>query len=561
MTILSLPILEKVEKLRHSLGRPSRSDFVQCLFDEIFYAVNDEGCSDVSELSDYWGVYLYNADSDTYEYIQFNEITSIVPVNSEISNEYLGLWSFEQISDAFNYPCDASGVISMVEAIDISADSLKLWRVTNKKEISISPTTATDIISCLKNEFGIEAYDAFIKYIKDNFVTYNDKVTSINVNDVSQKNESVDVYADELKVSLGLLETNELGYKNNITQLWYAGNLINYLLPEKNSYNYEGEMLYHGKIIKYGYNKLDVGSNFGYVDGLEKMYHLKYNEEYSEELWNTALGTVVFAKVPSQIDKQDEIVTDETEYKIKWETPSDNGAEILGYQIAVVPRGSKEPSDNQYITVGDRAGSYTDLGDIYEIKYTTANNFYTVETKGESVDVYVRAVNVIGAAKPQKFSITNMYDISISGPESVKTGDTGNYDTLNIEGVNVETSCEYELQDSPAGISISTDGTLSVADSCTLKEVTIVVKGKEGTDYEGKQDSMTVAIIASTVNPGTNPNPDTNPNPETEPNPNPNPDAGSDFSVYMSILTILTVLSLGAVMANIRKRYLFKINK
>ena len=83
------------------------------------------------------------------------------------------------------------------------------------------------------------------------------------------------------------------------------------------------------------------------------------------------------------------------------------------------------------------------MGDNYEIKYTTPDNSYVIETEGKSVDVFIRAVNVIGCGKPRKVSIINEYDIIIEGVDSVKVGESSDYDTLNGNGINVEEFCTY----------------------------------------------------------------------------------------------------------------------
>lgn len=517
------------------------------LLNLIANALYDEECASISELPDDYTYYDWNTETE----IVLNSITDVVPIKTILENEYMESYKFSDISVDNSYYYDADEIEGVLNSIGLSKDGLKIWFDESSVFVPFDSNQEqyeAAFIDAMKDNYGEEAYAAFEKYVSDNFVTHDNYIISITEEDSSQKNTDIDVYAYELGIPLTFFDVSALGEENIISRLWYAGNEKNYLLPVQGVLTDE-VVLYHGEYINVDYI-VSALSDYGAMDvDFGKVYELKY-----DGMWNDKLGTIIFAKVPDRIAAQEEILSNAAQYEITWDIPADNGAEILGYQIAVVPRsdaGSTEPSDEQYITAGDTAGSYTDLGDNYTITYSTDTNSYIVETNGESVDVYVRAVNVIGEAKPQKISITNPYEISISGPASVKAGNTGNYDTMDIEGVNVEASCTYSVQGNPSGVSISADGILTVDSGCTLTEVTIVVTGKAGTNYAGMQDSMTVAIEAAAVNPDTDTNPDTN----TEQSPNPNPDAGSSVSSAIAVFAVLSVMAMAAVaVINRRKK-------
>lgn len=515
-------------------------------------ALYDEECARISELTDDYTYYDWNTENE----IVLNSITDVVPVKTVLENEYMQAYQFSDVRVNNSYYYDADEIEGVLEGIGLSKDGLKIWLDDSSVYIPFDSNQEqykAAFIDTMVETYGEEAYTAFEKYVSDNFVTHDNYIVSITEEDSSQKNTEIDVYADELEIPLTFFDVSALGEENVISQLWYAGNEKNYLLPIPGTIIDE-VILYYGEYINVDYTMSSL-SDYGNTDvDFGKVYELKY-----DGLWNNKFGTIIFAKVPDRIAAQEEILSNAAQYEITWDIPADNGAEIIGYQIAVVPRSnarSTEPSDDQYITVGDTAGYYTDLGDNYTITYSTDTNSYMVETNGKSVDVYVRAVNVIGAAKSQKISITNPYEISISGPASVKAGNSGNYDTTDITGDNVEASCTYSVQGNPSGVSISADGNLTIDSDCTLTEVTIVVTGKTETNYAGMQDSMTVVIEAADVEPDTDTNPDSNPDSNPEQNPNTNPDAGSNVASAGAVFAVLSVMAMAAIIAiNRRKMY------
>lgn len=449
------------------------------LFYSIADALNNEGCNTISELPDDSTYFAYDIEKN----VKLNTITDIVPVSDVLENDYM------EIKYLSNY--DVNDVKNILDDVGLEYDALKVWLQIKEEVISYSATYKDDLVNTLINEFGADAFTDFVRYIEDNFVTQDNYLVSVTENDASQKNTNVDVYNEELKIPLSFFENAELGAEKIISQFWYAGYEKSYLVPIHSS-NAGEKIIYYGEYIHKDYERY-APTMMPISNMLGKIYELKY-----DRIWNTALGTVVLAKVPDQIEEQNNISLSSEEIEITWDVPNDNGAEILGYQIAVVPHSNTAralPSDDQYITVGDKAGSYTDIGDNYDITYTTDTNSYIVDTNGKSVDVYVRAVNVIGAAKPQVISIIDPTAINITGPDNIKAGNTANYDVLNIEQDNVESDCTYSL-DSEAGVSISADGTLNVSSDCTLRSVTITAVGKAGSDYEGKNVSMVVSIEA-----------------------------------------------------------------
>ena len=354
-------------------------------------------------------------------------------------------------------------MITVISEIGLSQDAVKVSRIVKEAEIEINDTTKEDLIACLKNEFGSDVYDAFYQYIEDEFITYGTKLVSVDENDSSQKNTEVDVYKDELEIPLNLFDTNALGKKNEISQLWYAGNFADYLIPYKNSYKTDNVILQNGKEIYIDYTSYRADG--GYMDTpLEKMYSMQY-----DQLYKVSFGSVVFAKAPEQIEMKDNIVSNGTAYRVEWEIPADNGAEILGYQIAIMPRGV-EPSENDYILDGSGCGSYEDLGDNYILKYTTTNNYYDVDTNGENVDVYIRAINVMGVSKDSKIEIVEFEE------EETTQEETTTEETTQEETTKEETKEE------------TTEPTEKETANRVEKETTLVTQEKE-TTYENEEST------------------------------------------------------------------------
>lgn len=445
--------------------------------------IEEQQIKDCAELSDDY-VFTYTGEySWLYEEVQANKVTAIVPIQEEIEMPGNMSSAFTYIS----YTIDADELAPAIDAVGLEQDAVKVFGVTKEVNLPINNTIKEDLVNSIKNEFGNDTYEAFYKYIEEEFVTFGSKLESVVENDSSQKNTEVDVYKQDLEIPLELFETDNLGTKNEISQMWYAGNFVDYIIPYKNSYETDSTILQNGKpiFIDYTCYKTDEG----YWDApLDKVFSMKY-----DELYVVSFANVVFAKTPAQIAEKEGVVSDGS-CRVEWEVPSDNGAEILGYQIAIMPKGT-EPSESDYILDEQGCGYYEDLGDNYRIKYTTTNNYYDVNTDGESVVVYIRAVNVMGPAVAQKIEVIDSNSIRIIGEKKIKVGNESVYDVLDMLDAGVKSSCTFELKDTPANVTIDANGKLSVDKDCKLDEVTIVVKGKAGTAFEGKQSEFTVSII------------------------------------------------------------------
>ncbi len=522
-------------------------DVTKALLESISYAFLDGYTMD--NIPDNYAVY----DRWTYTSLQINTITDLVPINDiyKNNNDWAGYYLFEEINENNGFNINADEMESLLQAVGLNKSDMTIWLEVDYNYIPYSSDYTefkNAIIQAVKTNYGEDVYEAFRAYILEEYVVLSKKI-NFSEDDDSDKNTSVDVYAEELKIPLSYFDVTALGKKNAISQLWYLGHDENFLMPVEGYYNNSKEILYHGKYLSIGYNRVRFSSYY-YDSPLETVYNLEY-----DYIYETALGTVVFAKVPDQIAAKTEIYSTTDTYEISWDVPADNGAEILGYQIAVVPRTAARsvvPTDDQYITVGNTAGSYSDVGDNYTIKWSTAGNSYVVETNGTSVDVYVRAVNVIGAAKPQVFSIINPYEsISILGDDTVKAGENGSYDVFNLADTNVESDCTYSLQDNPDGITISEDGTLTVSSTCTVTSVTIVATGKTGTNYDGKTASKTVTITTETseVTPD-----NTDDIPDNDPDNVVDPDAGCTI-IYVALVALLAGATTNLIL---RKKLIFK---
>ena len=451
---------------------------------------NDE-IVDWSALEGYTYSY-WDDDFCDWREVAFTDMKSIIPASDceNISGYESSGMSFAEIS--WNVDCEASEVVNLAIAVGVNPDDLIVYSTMEREEA----TTSEEFETAVKNIFGEETYEQLIEYICNEYVTYTTDVSIVENND-TQKDVSVDVYAETLDIPLTFFDTTQLGKDYRINQLWYAGNLSSYLLMDKypnvdflSSYIESEEVLMHGELTEVYWNRYLTGDSYNFIP-IERLYSLKYGELYKAEF-----GTVKFAKIPAQIPAQTELPpTTHTEVELTWDVPADNGAEILGYQIAVVPHSnarSGEPAENQYITSGADAGSYTDIGDNYEILYTTPYNSYTVNTEGKSVDVYVRAVNVIGASQPQKFTIINPYDIGIVGATTVQAGSSSDYNVNDYSDTNVENMCTYSIQGNPEGVSIDANGVLTVDSECTLSEVVIVATGTGA--YADRSSTLTVVI-------------------------------------------------------------------
>lgn len=265
---------------------------------EIWYVMKSEQVADASELPD---TYYLDYYADGRKSIEMNKVTSFIPIEKEISAQSLSdFYTYETI-DVY----EPDEIESVLSDLGLAKDSLKVYEVTKSQSIDVTDTIADDLVDCLKEDFGSEVYEAFCEYIINNFVTYNATVTSIKDNDNSQKNTDVDVYGDELEIPLELLDTANLGEINEISQLWYAGNMVYYLLQYEGYSSERAEMLHHGALIYTNITSYRAGSSYG-ESVFEKMYSLEY-----DELYKTSLGSVIFAKVPDQIEEQDRIVTEE----------------------------------------------------------------------------------------------------------------------------------------------------------------------------------------------------------------------------------------------------------
>lgn len=311
-----------------------------------------------------------------------------------------------------------------------------------------------------------------------------------------------------------------LGKENVIKSYYYVPGIGTVFLWRLTDAQGEGTgtMLYHGEYRPYDYKMYSFMASDGRfipndIEMLDKI--LQYSE--AEALFGDEFATVIFAKVPEPVTAREEYTTGERELELTWGEPADNGAEIIGYQVAVVPKGA-EVTETDFMALA--TGSYQDLGDSYEIRYATKEQSYTVSVGTASKDVYVRAVNVIGPGSYEKITVNSLLELKLTGPDEVRAGSSeADYDTVDTAGVNVEADVTYSLQGNPDKVSITSEGKLIVDKDCGLSSVVVISTGNAGTKYEGITLQKEVRIVAA--GDGTEPKPEPPAGDGTEPKPEP----------------------------------------
>ena len=359
-----------------------------------------------------------------YDYTgyKYNMIDKIVLTENVFDNAERTIY-WENVEDNYGYLYEgitAYDVLSERFAnVGLNFEELEVMVRTEKHGVLLDENAKDEVMQILKetasdqdNENGI--YDEFVEYIKEEVVTYGVKVSGVTAGDSSQKKIDIDVTDDVISIPMDMFNYDTLGKKYLINQLWYTGNTRDLYVYK---FDDNGEtVLYQGKEVKVKWEHIGLSwDNDRTIDTtMGQLVPLPWNEY----LWSTLAAEVVFAKIPETIEPQTVTTSNEDSVVITWDAPSDNGAEILGYQIAIVPKGSAAPTDEDYILTGDDAGSYVDLGDDYEIKWTTADNSYEIvwtstysrTREAKSVDVYIRAVNALGTSDAQVITVINTND-------------------------------------------------------------------------------------------------------------------------------------------------------
>lgn len=466
-----------------------------------------------------WNIYP-NTSSDindalkNYFNIFYNNTSDIVPDDSTDSGKIA------------QYKLDALGIKISNDALEVSVGS-----GTNKKTYKLERNmygstmfTATDAAgNTLTTNSSLTSADALLNYLSNNYPDalsafkkelLNQGLIVRNLTSGTKSNavskSGVSVSGDSISIPSTALD-HTLGTDNVIWEYWYAGNFPSYLVPvfnlSANDTGQEGQT----KILHYGY---------------ETTYNLLKATQFDvvpytliDNLYCCELANIIYAKVPDTVGNvreasntaadtqtsQNEYRTRENSISLQWDTPNDNGAEIIGYQIAVVKRGSV-PTDDDYTS----SLQYSDKGDNYTISYTTADTSYTIDLNNESKDIYIRAVNVIGAGNVTKISYISENQISIEGPDMVKTGTTTNYNVIDVDENNIEEYFTYSIQDNPEKISIDDSGNLTVEKGCTLNSVTIIATGISGA-YTNRTAEKEVSIISDSASTSPTPNPSVTP--------------------------------------------------
>ncbi|MDE6232599.1 MAG: fibronectin type III domain-containing protein, partial [Lachnospiraceae bacterium] len=332
-----------------------------------------------------------------------------------------------------------------------------------------------------------ELYEGFKSSLLERRIIIYETITEVEQRSDSDKLSGV-VDSSQIKIPLDSLN-QDLGEDNIITEYWYAfpaGYIsIQEFLGESSS-----KMLYHGIEKSYRYNSYEF-SNLWHFKGKMPEQIIPYS--YVDALYCSELANIKFAKTPGDISADnEEYSTKEQTITINWSAPEERGAELIGYQIAVVPKGAEVTEADFENLYGDE---YSDLGDNYTVPYTTQDNSYNLNVGDSSKDVYIRGVNVIGSGSYKKITVNSELELKITGPDEVQAGSSdADYDTVNFENKNVEPDVTYSLKDNPDKISIDNNGRLTVDKDCELDHVTIISTGKSGTEYEGRTAQKEVKI-------------------------------------------------------------------
>ena len=405
----------------------------------------------------------------------------------------------------------------------------------------------SEIMSYLRENDGL--IDSFGEELISK-VMISRKHCELNIEESSHTMSELPVVvdSDEIRIPLQLLNQN-LGKDNIISNYYYAAANKNTWIWSVKSYKQsEGTMLYKGEKKLWGYQKFQImpgntlpNEFYWHVIPYSSIDALYYNE----------LTNMKFAKKPGMVMTENEEYSTKNAVTLTWSEPEDNGAEIIGYQIAVVPKGQKV-TEADFLDLSEL--EYKDLGDNYVIPYTTSECSYSILTGYTSKDVYIRAVNVIGVGDYKKITVNNELELRIIGPDEVHAGDSNvDYNTVDFDNNNVEPNVTYSLKDNPDKVSIDADGRLTVDKDCKLDSVTIISTGKSGTEYEGRSAYKDVRIIKP--EPEKTTEPDTTPEPDMTVNP---PKTGDETNLmYFLVLEAVsgTLMMVGGMLYRKKKEY------
>lgn len=344
----------------------------------------------------YRGVYAYSHEEEQFDIKgMIEELDNII--NSGSAGDLIGFEPVNDIIDLDNSVIYNGGyIVGCIKQVNRNAGQLGI-------ESGIKGYFTA------KNSADIDSSSDFESYMKENNI-YEDFMNRIvkkgiisHIYEVSTKKRSQEVSeqcvvdSDSIKIPLKYFN-QELGQDNIISRNYYVFPYNEIKIQKFGQSFREGTGLYHGTESTYGYetyefpNLLFYNENYEYYGSNEIIPYSPTSGLYHNELTN-----LKFAKVPDMVESEDEYCTTDSRLKVKWSEPNDNGAEIVGYQVAVVPKG-EEIKDSDWISDNE----YKDLGDIYTLPYTTSDKEYDVNINEESKDVYVRAINVIGTGEVKK---------------------------------------------------------------------------------------------------------------------------------------------------------------
>ena len=424
----------------------------------------------------------------------------------------------------------------------------------------------SEIMSCLSENATL--FDVFAEQLIQDGTISRKHSAVLGERSERISESSVLVDSEKIKIPLSLFN-QKLGEDNIISNYYYASGHkyvhVWRLWSRGILYQISGTMLYHGQKKSYGYMNHSISADESLSNGLS--WHLIPFSSI-DALYYNELTNIKFAKKPGKVLTDNEEYSTTDDVTVNWFEPENNGAEIIGYQIAVVPKG-------QAVTETDFLDSskleYQDLGDNYTVPYTTSSCSYSLFIGDTSKDVYIRAVNVIGVGDYKKITVNSELDLSITGPNKVYTGDSNvDYDTVDYWNNNVEPDVTYSLKDNPDKVSIDDEGRLTVDNDCELDSVTIISTGKNGTEYEGRSAYKQVSIIKPEPEKTTETDTDEYTETDTDKTPEPNAtDTETDMTVnppqtgdetklmYFLVVEVLsgTLLMVGVMLYRKRKEY------
>ena len=463
-------------------------------------------------------VMLQNTADDT----ALNFISQFVPVNQPVladgSNTELNYMTVYDNYNCNDYTADVATLCNTINDSNIDGHNhygftfYKLEKGYGINEVS-NDDKLTDIM-----------YDAIIQsgYLTESSATGVDYSTSdTSVNGDLSKIKDGDIFTLDKT-----LFNQDLGYENKIRIDYYAErglkpSLNYYVVADENadlSY-YEALGLFGKKIHRNGKLFYEF-----YNCSVNDVPDLEYCESFSgtgengifthfiptnSYLYTNDYATVIFADKPDTptINGQTELfeTVDNGDYELAWDKPADNGAEIIGYKVAVVSRGSKVEDDDW-----NYAYTYEDINDTYKIRYSTDKESYTIPiVDGEEYDVYVKAINVIGDSDGSlKITLRSKTSCGIDGPDVLfRTQKNVNYDTKDREDVtdpsatNVESNFSYNIPYSDDANEVASLASVSEAGEVTPNEdsteslMPLTSLGKSNTDYANNFANKIIMLV------------------------------------------------------------------